>query len=275
MGRLYVKRATNHVAEEGSAAMVLSGVGVGGQASVFVEPGGGVSLGVSYKSRALVPLEGDADFNLPSAFAADYPDQHVTSEVTLPDRIAFGLGATVGPVRLAFDATLTLWGVNEELAFDFEHEATPDRVQPNDWRHTFALRGGVEYTPLEELAVRAGLYGDGIAGAPPPDETLAPSSPDAPRVALTLGASAHPTPWLWIDAFYEHLWLLERASTSPDAPVAGYHGSGNLFGFALRTAFDPFAEPEPEPAEPEPCTEPEPEPAEAAPEAAPEPATLR
>lgn len=233
--RYNAKRATDHIVYEGSSALIVSGVGFGGQGAAFFEIGEYVCAGLGYKSRSSFTMEGDADFNMPEVFARQYPDQQVSVDWTVPDRFALGVGVQAGDFRGLLDFTLTLWSVNESLHFDFAEEVTDDRTQQNDWRDSMAIRGGVEWTtPLEPLVVRAGFYGDGIPGPPAPDETLAPSSPDSTRIAVTFGATGHITDFLAVDAFYEHLRLLERSSKSPDAPIATYGGHANIFGVALR-----------------------------------------
>jgi len=76
--------------------------------------------------------------------------------------------------------------------------------------------------------------GDGLPAPPPPDETLSPSSPDSTRLALTAGLSVHLRQDLALDAYYEHLRLLERESASEDAPEASYTGHAHLLGLGLR-----------------------------------------
>ncbi|MBW2523172.1 MAG: outer membrane protein transport protein, partial [Deltaproteobacteria bacterium] len=254
--RFNAKRATQHVIYEGSSALVASGVGFGGQAAAFFDLGEYAQAGVSYKSRAHLPLDGDADFSVPEVFARRFPDQRVSLDWTVPDRIAAGLAVDAGDFRVLLDFTATLWSVNDSLEFDFSEEVTDDREQINEWRDSFALRTGLEWTtPFEPLLVRAGFYADGLPSPPPPDETLSPSSPDATRLALTMGGTGHITDYLAFDAFYEHLRLLERSSTSPDAPLATYRGHAHVFGIAVRghtpfAAAEPAPEPKPAPAPP-------------------------
>ncbi len=234
IGRVYLKRATNHIEQEGSSAIVLSGHGFGGQAAVFAKLGENVSLGLSYKSRSLSPMSGDADFTVPEVFAPDYPDQHISADWTVPDRFALGGAFTMGGIRALMDLTLTLWSTRGTLPIHFEDPATDDREIVSEWRNSMALRLGAEYTPIKWVTARAGFYADGLPKPPPPEEHLSPSSPDSTRVAATLGASAHLGSMFSIDIFYEHLRLLERESTSLDAPLAAYRGYANLVGFDLR-----------------------------------------
>jgi len=234
IGRVYLKRATNHIEQEGSSALVLSGHGFGGQIAAFAKLGEHVGVGLSYKSRSLSPMSGDADFTVPEVFAADYPDQHISADWTVPDRIALGGAFTMGGIRALMDLTLTLWSTRDTLPIHFEDPATDDREIVSEWRNSMAIRLGAEYTPIKWVTARAGFYADGLPKPPPPEEHLSPSSPDSTRVAATLGASAHIGSMFHIDIFYEHLRLLERESTSADAPLAAYSGYANLVGFDLR-----------------------------------------
>ena len=234
-GELYILKATDHIEQEGSAELALRGWGLGVDASLFVRFSDYVHLGVTYRSRTEIALAGEADFEVPQPFAGRFPDGEVASRLTLPDRIAAGvLLRPKGLERLAIllDVNLTIWSVNQELVLDFENEATTDIVQVNDWRTTMALRLGAEVEVHERVLIRAGGYVDGLWGAPPPPEALSPSSPDCTRVGLTVGGRITATPWLFFDLYYEHIELVERESTSPDAPEASYRGFANLGGLS-------------------------------------------
>jgi len=232
IGGLDVHKATDHIDEEGEARIRVDGHGVGGDAALFVDLSDAVSVGLCYKSRTDVHLEGEADFTVPAAFSSRYPDQLVEADWTLPDRVVLGLAATRGPVTVLGDLGLTLWSVNDELVFDFAEEGTDDIVQANDWRNSLALRLGAEWRS-ERWTARAGGYVDGIPGAPPPAETLSPSSPDSTRLGLTLGGRFCPHERFAVDVFGEHLRLLRRDSESLDAPVAGYWGWATVGGVGI------------------------------------------
>ncbi len=249
-GKVNLKKATNHIVMEGSSAMVLSGHGFGAQAAAFFELGKYVTAGFSYKSRAAVPMSGDADFNVPQPFAPDYPDQTISADWTLPDRIAWGVALDFDKFRGLLDLTLTLWSVNDVLLLDFSEEVTNDVEKINAYRDSLAIRGGVEYDPLKQLTLRAGFYGDGIPGPPPPEEYLSPSSPDCTRLGITFGVSGHFIDELSLDVFYEHLLLLERSAANADAPLANYSGHANIIGLGLRFHYftgDPPPEEQPPP----------------------------
>lgn len=239
IGRVHLKRATDHIDYEGSSAIVMSGHGFGGHVSLFARPWEQLAVGVSYRSRSVSSLTGDADFNVPEVLAGMLPDQRVATEWTLPDRIAVGAAGRFGPVEALLDLSMTLWSVNDSLLIVFEDPATDNRESPRGWRDSLALRMGLEWNALQQLDVRAGFYVDGLPDPPPPPEHLSPSSPDSTRVAGTLGLGANVADWLSGDVFYEHMRLLERTSSSDDAPAAAYSGYAHFFGIGVRLHAQP------------------------------------
>jgi len=239
-GSLEVRRATNHVLEEGSVHLLETGSAVSAQAALFVQPLDTLAFGLSYKSRSTIALGGDADFTVPPTFAAQYPDQGVSSRLRLPDRIALGAAWSALPTtRLFADVTYTTWSNNDALVFDFEQGQTPDSRIRNEWRDTVAVRLGAEDDVTGSLTVRGGVFVDGLAGPAAPARNLAPSSPDMTRLGGSLGAGWKLTSGVALDAFYSLVGLLERASTSDDYPLASYGGSAHLFGLGARFAWSP------------------------------------
>lgn len=234
-GSLYVHRATDHVTEEGTARIALRGAGVGGDASVFLAPAG-YTIGLAYKSRSTVPLAGEADFDVPDAFAPSLADQAATASLVLPDRLALGGSVTRGPLVVLADVVLTLWSVNDELVIDFSDPATTDAVKENLWRDSVAVRTGVEIE-VAPATLRAGGAVDGLGGPPAPTSTLGASSPDGTRLSATVGAGVRAGEHLRVDAFGEWLQILARETTSTDGPVATYGGRALVGGVTVGTGF--------------------------------------
>jgi len=232
-GRLQIQKATNHVAEEGSVDLSLHGSGVGLDLAAFVQATDRLSVGLSYKSRTALSLKGAADFEVPAAFATRFPDQSVSADWTLPDRVAVGAAYTIGDLELLTDLGLTFWSVNDELVFDFEQDVTEDQTVVNHWRNSVALRAGAQWEPQRSWQVRGGVFVDGLLGAPPPNNSLSPASPDSTRLGFSIGGSKV-FGSLAIDLFYEYLRLLERQASGTDAPEAVYGGSAHLFGIGAR-----------------------------------------
>ena len=233
-GQLEIARATDHVGAEGRIRARLRGTGVGGDGYVLVTPGDHASVGLSYKSRTTLPLQGEADFEVPVPFQATLPDQAVSSRLVLPDRIGLGFAWRDDDWRLAADAVLTLWSTNDELVLDFVHDDTPDTTLENGWRPSVALRVGAEGRVHPLLRVRGGLEVDGLSGAPPPPELLSPSSPDSTRIGPTLGLSVDPHEVVQLHGWAQVLALLPRESESRFE--ARYRGVAVLGGLGLTVA---------------------------------------
>lgn len=231
LGHLAIQRGLDFIDVEGTVQIDLRGAGLGADASAWYDAGA-VDLGVAYKSRTRIGLRGEADFTAPDAFSERLVDQHASSTLNLPDRLALGATWRRGPVTALADVEVTLWGVNEQLVVDFDEEQTPDATQVNDWKTTVALRGGAEYA-RGKLTARAGAYYD---PTPTRADHMAPSSPDSSRLGLTLGASYPVSSGVMLDASYGYMQLLGQTSTNPEALMATYGGSAHFAGLAVRVA---------------------------------------
>ena len=241
-GTLEVKRATEHVLEEGSVHIATNGSAIGGQIAAFIRPLDELSIGVSYKTKSIIRLRGDADFEVPATFAPQYPDQGVDSQLRLPERLAIGVGYAIVPTtRLYVDFTYTGWSTNELLVFDFQNPQTPASTIKNEWRDSIALRVGAEHDLAASFTLRGGLFVDGLSGPAAPAHNLSPTSPDMTRIGGSLGGGYALTEGVALDAFYQLFVLAERASTSADYPLATYNGVAHLFGLGARFAWDPSA----------------------------------
>jgi long-chain fatty acid transport protein len=232
-GSVTINKATDHISEEGEVLLKMRGTGFGFDGAAYVAAGEYVGIGLSYKSRSQMPLSGEADFTVPDAFAELYPDQAVTSKWVLPDRLVLGVAYDRHSIAAFFDVGLTLWSVNQATVMDFAEEQTSDIVQTNEWQNALALRLGGEFRAHRYVDVRVGTYVDGLLGAPPPAEYLAPSSPDMTRVGFTTGARFRIPSFVNIDVYYEHMRLLGRESSSDDAPLASYSGYAHVVGLGI------------------------------------------
>ncbi|HTM20725.1 MAG TPA: outer membrane protein transport protein [Kofleriaceae bacterium] len=230
-GRLRLRRSLDFVDTEGDVRLDLDGRGYGVDLACWWQARRDLAVGLSYKSRDTLGLHGGADFTAPDEFSAKTSDQHVGAQMHLPDRIGLGAAWRHGALLALADLEVVTWSVNQELVLDFENEATPDVVQANRWRTTVGLRTGVEWTAKGGTWLRGGAFYD---PSPAQAKTLAPSSPDANRLGVTLGAGRRLRRDLTLDGFYEYMQLLGRQTESMDSLQARYSGHAHLLGLDLR-----------------------------------------
>jgi long-subunit fatty acid transport protein len=228
-----IRRQLDFIDSEGSSHLRLSGLSAGADASIFWQALETLAIGLTYQSRTVINLGGEADFTVPDSFAGVAPDQRVSSTLSVPDRFALGFVHVRGRVAFLGDVTLTLWSVRDTLKLDFSDPNTPDVVQPQRWRESFSLRGGVEGVVSSRVRLRGGAYYDHQAA---PADTLAASGPDMARVGVTIGGSIQMHRALAADISYSVAFLLPRDSTSTDAIPASYSGQLHMIGIAFRAA---------------------------------------
>jgi long-chain fatty acid transport protein len=230
-GRLRLRRSLDFVDTEGDVRLDLDGRAYGVDLAAWWQARPDLAVGASYKSRATLGLHGGADFTAPDAFQQKTADQHARVDMRLPDRIGLGVAWKRGAVLALADLEVTTWAVNQQLVIDFENEATPDPVQTNRWKTTVGLRAGAEWAANRGTRVRGGLFYD---PSPAQADTLAPSSPDATRIGVTVGGGRQLRKDLAIDAFYEYMQLLGRQTESMDSLQARYSGHAHLLGLDIR-----------------------------------------
>jgi long-chain fatty acid transport protein len=233
---LDLQRALDFVDTSGTTHLALSGASAGGDASIFIEASETVSLGVTYQSRTAIHLDGNAHFQVPQEFAGKAPDQRASSDLTLPDRVAAGIGWTRGRMALFADATVTVWTVADAQRIHFSNPATTDVTQQQHWAPSFSIHAGVERSVTPRIVLRAGAYYDHQAA---PADTLSATSPDMSRIGLTLGGSIKLGRAVVIDDFLGVAFLLPRTSTSNDAIPASYSGFALFGGLAFRAGQPP------------------------------------
>lgn len=232
-GSLRIEKATDHVSAEGYATILLRDTGLGGDAYLLANAGKHATIGLTYKSRTKLNLAGEADFDVPAAFASQVPDTTVTAPWMLPDRLTLGFAWTADRWMATVEAGLTLWSVNQQLALDFADPAASDITQVNAWRDAVAVRAGAMAKVHDLVELRVGAWADGLAGAPPPTDHLGPSSPDGTRLGATAGLGIQAHKAVRIDLFAEPLLILRRAATSADLPPASYGGWAFTGGLGL------------------------------------------
>ncbi|HYO55942.1 OmpP1/FadL family transporter [Archangium sp.] len=205
------------------------GLGYNAGVQADVVPGQ-LTLGVHYRSRVLMFLEGDSDFSgFPDAAAASFQDQPIRLDVELP--ASLGLGVSVTPMEkltLAADANWVRWSSIQQLLFEFQTTPTFNQPSIKQWEDRWNFRVGGEYKVTDALAVRAGFVYD---PTPSPEETLAPDLPDADRLKISVGAG-YAFSAFRVDAGYQLVLLQEKRSAFTPLPGT-YGGTAHVIGLTL------------------------------------------
>lgn len=230
-GYLRTIRALDFIAFEGSAEVLMTGFGVGAHASMAWRPAPGWTLGLAYRSRTRLRLSGDADFETPPTFGFSAPDQSVSTDFWLPDRLALGLAFQSGDWRLLLDMGLTVWAVQERQTLHFSHEATPEIVREMEWSTTAWVRGGAEWSGWDGFICRAGL---GFDPSPVSERYLTPISPDSSRFITSLGAGWTHSSGLGADLYYQAAWMTGAEPDGEEAIQARFGGSVHTLGIGLK-----------------------------------------
>lgn len=220
----------------------------------------GVHLGLSYRGRAQLDLDGEVEYGgvpdvailtepgtrLPSKFV----DGPGSSVLPLPAGAAFGVGWVGEAWSFEFDVVWTEWSSFGELPLHFENQSTvnvpglgavpvvADQVIPENWHNTMSWRVGVNYAFNDRHEIRWGLYAD---QNPIPDQSVRPSLPDADRRSAQVGYGyTTPGGLFGVDAYYQYIRFAERdVPTVPDESViAGSYATRiSILGASLRFQF--------------------------------------
>ncbi|MBS7566269.1 outer membrane protein transport protein [Mucilaginibacter sp. Bleaf8] len=213
--------------QDGQAELKGSGHGYGWNAGVFMKTESGITVGISYRSKATTTIEsGNAIFRVPSALQSSFPQPNTfRAGIPLPSTTSLGLGFYPSKQwTLALDANLVAWHVYKSLDFDYAQN-TPtlqDTHSPRLYRDGFSLRGGAEYKPVTKWAIRGG---GGYSSTAAQDGYVTPEVPDANRYYLTAGLGYKVANRLDLDLSFEYEHLFKRTQTNIEANFAGTYKS--------------------------------------------------
>lgn len=227
----------------GGSLAEISGTafGVGANAGIQIDLIEHLRIGFVFKSAVDLSFSGDANFTLPAdaplAVQANFPDQTVSGDITIPHTFGLGVGWEQGPLTVEVGAQLTLWESYDELRIDFEEDRpAPSTASPRNWENVPLVRIGAEYR-LDDLALR---LGGGYDFSPIPNSTADFTLTDNDRIYYSLGAGYDFGP-LRGDVAYMGLWLQERElapGESVNIPAGGTFEGGFAHVISLSLGFE-------------------------------------
>ncbi|TLX73677.1 hydrocarbon degradation protein [Labilibacter sediminis] len=225
---------------EGSTNLQGSTTSVGFNAGVFYQATDALSLGLNYRSKVNMKMDGgDAFFTVPSDLEESFPTENkFGAELPLPANLTFGAGFKVSEkLTLALDLQYVFWSAYESLDFDFEENTSSlaDSYNPRDYNNTLIYRIGAEYKLSNKFVVRAGAYYD---ETPISDDRLNPETPGMNKIGLSTGASYQVTNRLAIDASLLYIKGIEREAGYEPANFYGtYNSQAYLPGIGVTYTF--------------------------------------
>ena len=244
--------------DTGSVTLGGDAFGVGARVGIAYRPQAAPALafGLIYRSPVVLAFSGDADFDAPPEYRPSLPpDGDVSTEVTLPQVVQ--LGVQVSPVRelqIEVDGSWRGWSSYDQLDITLPDGTVESSAR--DWKDTFCVRLGVEYTFVDRWSVRLGAIWD---QAPVPANHLDFQLPDADRFDLTGGLGARLSEAFAIDAGVLYVLPQQRSTSMEDPlepPVKGeFDIDALVIGLTLRVQIDTALAP-PLAAEASPCERP-------------------
>jgi long-chain fatty acid transport protein len=173
---------------------------------VMYKPTDWLALGATYRSMTHTHLTGTAQVQYTNPLTASLLNQQLSAStyVDAPDQ--FQLGVNIKPsdkLRFEVDWLWTRWSVVGGYTVNFSQPLfglKSSEYFPRDWRNTNTIKFGIEYKPIEMLALRGGFYYD---PTPIPDSSFDAQWPDANKYMFTGGVGLNFKHWkIDTDVFY-------------------------------------------------------------------------
>ncbi|MBU5615134.1 OmpP1/FadL family transporter [Geomonas azotofigens] len=190
--------------ELGSLGVDGTGTDVGYNFGLLWKPRSDLNLGLAYRSKITLGIEGDANYlaTTPTgmgaiglADSAVFPytraraSSRASTSIPLPDTLDVAVAwRPTRQLTLEFDATRTGWSSFKKLEIHFDSPqfaAFNNQPDPKNWRDVWSYKFGAQYQVNPRLALRAGYSFD---ESPVPNETVDPLLPDADRHSFSVGA---------------------------------------------------------------------------------------
>ncbi|WP_299990176.1 outer membrane protein transport protein [uncultured Pontibacter sp.] len=189
----------------------------GFNAGIFFQPTEKLSIGVNYRSKVDLSVEGgDVMFsNIPAAARGNFPDGTTfNAELPMPSTLSVGIGFKPNErLTLAADVSHVGWDAYEKLRFDFSQNVggSPFSEAGRNYENAFIYRIGGEYMVNDALALRAGAYLD---KTPVQDGYLTPETPDSDSRGLSAGIGYSVSENFSIDASFLYINRKERTDAA-------------------------------------------------------------
>ncbi|MFD1771901.1 OmpP1/FadL family transporter [Sphingobacterium suaedae] len=208
--------------QPGKAELSGVGTGMGFNVGVHYHLEDNVAISLSYRSKVVTKLkDGDAEFTVPPALAASFPNTTFDAELPLPSSFNIGLSFPASEkVDIAADATLIGYSIYKELVFDYK-DNTPvltDTKQIKKYENALSAKVGVNYKTTDQFTLRAGA---GYVYTPVRGPYVSPETPDNNRMMGSIGFTYDINDKWDITGAYVFQRIMERTVQSAGTGLAG------------------------------------------------------
>ena len=225
------------------------GTGAGYNFGILIEPYKDIAIGVSYRSKIDVEINGKTTFdNVNPSLSTFFSNSNGNTDITLPQQIHAGISYKgLNPLTLEVALRWEGWSSYDKLKINLEKPVglppTTTFVSEKNWDDTYSFSVGAKYQLNDSIALLAGyLY----SGNPIPDKTFEPAIPDANTNLFCIGTSIKQKNFK-VDLAYGYQKLQNREKNNDITdPVSGspvYSANGtykshlNMVAFSLTYTF--------------------------------------
>jgi len=206
---------------DGKAKLTGDDWGYGYNMGILLEPSDSTRIGIAYRSKVNLTIEGDAKVSgLPAPLNGLNGTNNAKLDLSLPDSLSLsGLHQLNPRWTIMADITWTKWSNLNKL--DVEIQGGSQSVTQLQWNDTTRYAIGATYKYNESWLLRTGVAFD---ETPVPNAQLRTARiPDADRTWLSFGANYKLNKKLSFDLGYAHLFVDNPDINSSDAydPTTG------------------------------------------------------
>lgn len=242
-GTVDMNKAIPIQGENGDGKLNINGStgNFGFNAGIMVHPDKGWSIGLDYRSKIEMSVEGaSATFTVPPSMRTNFPDNKVDVMLPLPANLDLGASYEFGKNKqwmIGLNFCYVFWSTYDSLVFDFETKtpAVNRTANPALYTDQLIIRLGAQHKLSDVFTIRVGGYYD---PTPVKNDYLNPQTPSMNQIGLTCGLSVTPVKGLSIDAAFLYIMGLERTGTyRPDNFAGTYKNAVYSPGIGLTYNF--------------------------------------
>lgn len=212
-------------APDGKMKFDADGDGLGWNAGLLLDLTKHQHVALTYRSPVKVEYEGDFEVSQTpapvSAVGLGY-DSDFETEIEFPTIVVIGYGLDLtDTVRVGVDAEWVEFSRYDQLPIDIEQNNALllQPGIPQDWDDIWTIGVGADWQVSEQVVLRGGYK---FMPSPVPDETLAPTLPDADKHQVSVGVGIRQGGQR-LDLAYAYSFLDERTITNNQNPA--YNGT--------------------------------------------------